>query len=318
MSHAPDVSHWQGVVDWKQVTASGVSVAIAKATQGVSNVDPQFVANRAAMRANKITHRGFYHFADVTSSAVKQAAHFTSTVGTIQPGEFLVLDIEIGSAGSTVANRKWVTDFLNTVTVNGKITANAVWIYSGSGWWNPTIGGWTPPGHPLWLAEYTTATSPRLPSGWSMLSLVAWQWTSTASIPGVKGHCDDSRILQDVAKWSKPLVPAPIIKPVTPVTPVKPIITPVSPVTPPAPKPPLIIVHKPSIPPWPGPFGGPLSRAHGDHVKAVQKGLGLATTGVWDAHTQARMVAYQRVRPLLWRPDGIVGARTYKSCARPV
>ena len=32
--HGPDVSHYQGSVDWKKVSASGVGFAIAKATEG--------------------------------------------------------------------------------------------------------------------------------------------------------------------------------------------------------------------------------------------------------------------------------------------
>jgi GH25 family lysozyme M1 (1,4-beta-N-acetylmuramidase) len=57
----PDVSHYQGSVNWASVKAAGVGLAIAKATEGSSYVDAQFKANwqvcvRARARARAVCY----------------------------------------------------------------------------------------------------------------------------------------------------------------------------------------------------------------------------------------------------------------------
>ena len=41
----PDVSHWQGTIDWHQVKSGGYGFAIAKATEGTKGTDSQFKTN---------------------------------------------------------------------------------------------------------------------------------------------------------------------------------------------------------------------------------------------------------------------------------
>jgi GH25 family lysozyme M1 (1,4-beta-N-acetylmuramidase) len=42
----PDVSRWQGSVDWNKVLAAGAGIGIAKATEGIDFVDPTFTPAR--------------------------------------------------------------------------------------------------------------------------------------------------------------------------------------------------------------------------------------------------------------------------------
>ena len=48
----PDVSHYQGTINWASVKAAGVGFAIAKATEGSGYVDAQFKANWQVRSAN--------------------------------------------------------------------------------------------------------------------------------------------------------------------------------------------------------------------------------------------------------------------------
>ena len=47
----PDVSHYQGAVDWKAVKAAGAAFAFAKASEGLHTNDDQFASNWRASRA---------------------------------------------------------------------------------------------------------------------------------------------------------------------------------------------------------------------------------------------------------------------------
>src|SRR5262245_4828969 len=61
---------------------------------GDLRVDKQANRNRDAMRQLfPNTPRGFYHFLG-TGDPILQAKHFHTVVGDLQPGEFLMLDVE--------------------------------------------------------------------------------------------------------------------------------------------------------------------------------------------------------------------------------
>jgi lysozyme len=88
-----DVSHYQGVVDWQQVAQNGMAFAFAKATEGITYVDPQLAANWDGIRVAGLV-RGAYHFFEPNDDAAQQAQHFLSTV-QLQPGDLPpVLDVE--------------------------------------------------------------------------------------------------------------------------------------------------------------------------------------------------------------------------------
>ncbi|KHF34427.1 Lysozyme M1 precursor [Paenibacillus sp. P1XP2] len=46
-----DVSHWQGVIDWKRVRSAGYSFAFLKATEGPKLVDDRFRVNSQGARS---------------------------------------------------------------------------------------------------------------------------------------------------------------------------------------------------------------------------------------------------------------------------
>ena len=134
----PDVSHYQGAINWPSVKSAGVGFAIAKATEGGSYVDPQFKANWDGMKSAGVPVRGAYHFGhpntDAVSqvslslslppplpfslsnkAAVAQANHFVATVGHLAAGEFAVLDIEAANGEPATSVAKWCNVFVSTV-----------------------------------------------------------------------------------------------------------------------------------------------------------------------------------------------------------
>jgi len=81
----------------------------------------------------------------------------------------------------------------------------------------------------------------------------------------------------------------------------------------PAPKP--VGRHTMKVPKFVGTFG-PGSK--GDHVKAIQRGLGLAVDGIYGPKTRTAVIAWQRRHRLYGRADALIGPRTYKALARPI
>lgn len=75
----PDVSHYQGHVDWAKVKAAGAGFGIAKATEGLTYTDNQFQVNWAGMRSAGLKVRGAYHFGRPGSDAAKQVGDSPAT-----------------------------------------------------------------------------------------------------------------------------------------------------------------------------------------------------------------------------------------------
>ena len=90
----------------------------------------------------------------------------------------------------------WVARFSAEVQAR---TGRAPYIYTPQGWWNPCTGGSAAMRKdPLWVPNYTTASSPAMPSGWTTWQV--WQYTSTGTVPGIHdpGFTDLDRLRSGV------------------------------------------------------------------------------------------------------------------------
>ncbi|MEU6842540.1 GH25 family lysozyme [Streptomyces sp. NPDC046716] len=190
-----DVSSWQGGINWSAVRGAGIEFAWMKATEGTTYKDPTFGTNyRGAHNAGVI--RGAYHFARPDASGgAAQANHFVGNGGAWSrdnmtlPG---VLDIEGSCYGKTrAAMRSWILDFADTYRAR---TGRDVAVYTSASWWDLCTGGWAglSARSPLWVAHWTSAGGPRIPSGFPFWTV--WQYTATGSVRGISGYVDRDRI----------------------------------------------------------------------------------------------------------------------------
>jgi len=185
----PDVSHYQGNINWALVKKAGASFAFAKATEGLDFVDSSFIANRNGMRNENFSPRGYYHFGHPGESASVQAAHFCKTVGALGAEEVAVLDIEVSDSVHPAQVAQWSKDFVDEVMHTLGLPASRVLVYTGAWFWNPQAGGSSLLSeHPLWVSGYTS--TPPMPKGWSTWAF--WQYTDKRVIPGIAGNCDCS------------------------------------------------------------------------------------------------------------------------------
>jgi lysozyme len=188
-----DVSIYQGDIDWYKVAeGSSVKFAYAKCTEGTQYFDPFYNRNHDGAKAHGLSFGG-YHYLDGNYDADEQAEWFlTSSNGRL--GNLLpMLDVE--EPGISVDK---ITQF--TKIVEGQIGTKMI-IYTSAYYWNDVLNGSDAfSGHPLWVANYTDAQQPYLPTGWSTYKL--WQFSSSGSVTGIKGPVDLDTILgslQDIA-----------------------------------------------------------------------------------------------------------------------
>lgn len=177
-----DVSMWQGSIDWQLVKESGIRFVIIKATEGVTYVDPSFIANwDGAKEAGLLVST--YHILWPQLSAAKQAKHFLNTMGERKADFPLALDVELKGAGGNIGAT--VEEVLLALEAG---EGRKPIIYTAQSFWADNVGwapGWWE--YPLWVADYD-ASSPAMPAGWDTYSV--WQYSNTGKVPGIHGNVD--------------------------------------------------------------------------------------------------------------------------------
>lgn len=195
-----DLSHHQGSVDLAAYKRAGHRTIILKATEGVNFVDPAFAARwREAGRQG--LRRVAYHYARNVNSGASEFDFFIRAVdaaGGLGPDDLLCLDSE--DTQTPARARGQASEF----THRGADTGHPVgWLYTGNWYANPNRltpevlpVGW----RRLWLSNYDGSVPDdqvRVPVGWDRSALYARQFTDRATVPGVGGTCDYSRLLID-------------------------------------------------------------------------------------------------------------------------
>ena len=162
-----DVSKWQGTMNWTTAYNAGNRFTFAKATQGTTIVDDQFVANRTGAK-NAGLLIGFYHFAtpdNITDAngdgryddAVAEADWFVANAGAFMGPGYLrpVLDLESNPGGLTNAQlSKFANDFCWRVQ---QLTGQDPLIYCNTNWatnvYNSTVNIYD-----LWIANWNMSS----------------------------------------------------------------------------------------------------------------------------------------------------------------
>lgn len=206
-SPGPDVSSYQGAIDWDAV-AEAADFALIKVSEGRTVDDPQRRRNQVAAAKTNGLLVGAYHFAhpenntavDEAHHAVRAARDAGFRLSSRRKGLFrrtelpLILDYE--TADPQNEDEAWIKKFVDTIQ---KLTGVKPIIYGGSTLRERTKSNF---GCELWLAAYVEEISPLLlPNGWWKLGPTFWQYTDghspsdaagPKSCPGI-GPCDMSQ-----------------------------------------------------------------------------------------------------------------------------
>jgi lysozyme len=194
-----DLSHFNQVASFAEVKADGIVGVIHKATEGLGEVDSQYLNHRSAALAAGLWW-GAYHFA-TGDDAVQQAEHFLSVVSP-GPSDLLVLDFEQNPSGSSMS----VAGAEAFVTYVQQATGRWPGFYSGS-YIKQLLGENTSATLAncwFWLSEYGPAA--HVPANWPTWTM--WQYTDGSvgpephAVSGV-GNCDRDQFNGDMDGLTK-------------------------------------------------------------------------------------------------------------------
>jgi lysozyme len=197
MRYGVDVSHWQGRIAWHRVRNSGISFAIAKATDGTGLVDGSYHRNSRMARRAGIAFTA-YHFARPAAGVAnaRAQADFFVNHAKLQPGDLVpALDLERAGGLGPVALQRWVMAFL--LRVEQRLGVKPM-VYTSPGFWTGPMGNTRTIARAgfrvLWVAHWGTAR-PSVPARhWNGIGWTIWQWTKCGRVRGIHGCVDRDAI----------------------------------------------------------------------------------------------------------------------------
>lgn len=178
-----DVSKWNGKEVSEIVPSDSLTFVICKATQGLTSVDPDFNTNLAAIKRQGLIS-GAYHFYQVGDDPKAQATHFWNTIGAnggldIAP----IVDIEQGSLPKRTVNTKTLQkDLLVFLNALEKSCGKVPMIYTGAAFGQQYLNNPVFAKYPLWLAEYSHSSKPKIPNTWAKIGYKIWQRSDSYKI----------------------------------------------------------------------------------------------------------------------------------------
>ena len=196
-----DVFAGTGTVNWAQAYGGGIRFAFAKASQGTTYTDGQFSTNMVNGKAAGIYMGGYDFACPVTDAAVyctatnatTEANFFLNIAGPYMKSGYLypALDLEEGCGSiSPQAMTNWVVEWMTTIQNWVKTNLNETIvpiIYMSSSYATTSCMTSAVTQYNLWIANWG-ASSPGT-GFWS--SWVYWQFSDTATIPGVGSSQDE-------------------------------------------------------------------------------------------------------------------------------
>lgn len=105
-----DVSHHQGIIDWRKVSARDITFAFIKATEGGDFKDSRFRANwQDARKEGLVT--GAYHFFTFCRPGADQAANFIASVPRVAETLAPVVDLEfVGNCSQRPIKERFIKE----------------------------------------------------------------------------------------------------------------------------------------------------------------------------------------------------------------
>ncbi|MHA2201906.1 MAG: glycoside hydrolase family 25 protein [Candidatus Thorarchaeota archaeon] len=195
-----DLSHWREGVPIRTAKRQGMRFIITKATQGNYFFDSTYEHYRDETKAKGLPF-GAFHYWDASIAPLEQAKYFFDHVGDdidLLP----ILDVEkYGNDGvlSQAAAAQHVHDTLLEIE---KLFGRKAMIYTNYNSWqvltanSPIIAAFA-----LWVASWTTGSSPMLPVGATEWTF--WQYTNNYQVEGYPKGVDANRFNGNEAEFEK-------------------------------------------------------------------------------------------------------------------
>lgn len=190
-----DVSKWQGNINWKKVSVSGVDFVMIRSSFGSEHTDEMLDKNVKGCEEYGIPY-GFYHYTYATTPAEarREAKYFLKQIKGYNPEYPIVLDIE--ESFYKEMSRKQVTDIIVAFM---EVVENAGYygmVYNSPNFIKACINEKTLKKYDIWIACW--GDEDRLAALYDGHYGI-WQYSSTGRVNGINGDVDLDYSYKDYA-----------------------------------------------------------------------------------------------------------------------
>lgn len=212
-----DLSSFQhpsgAAINWTEVAADGYDFAFVKVSEGSYYVNPYYASDAAGAQAAGLFVAPYVFANPNYSTGTLQADYGLDAAGYTPGGKVLppILDIEydpyVSQDGTNTCYGlskaqmvSWIRAF---VTEIDRRTGHLPVFYTTAQWWDKCTGDSKAfRADPLWIAGDASSTKPIMPAAWSTWAY--WQYTSTATVNGIKGGVDNSYVNSSTLALAQP------------------------------------------------------------------------------------------------------------------
>lgn len=185
-----DVSHHQGVIDWKKVKEKAPSLQFVyiKLSEGATYTDPRGIKNAEGAKKNGFLIGG-YHYFRLTSGVREQFEHFSCLLDRINPDLVPMVDVERSDGKARSELQDSLSLFLALLE---KRYHKAPMIYGT----NASYNGYCAPAfndYPLYLGRYGRERPIITGEG----HYTIWQYSESGVIEGIEKQVDFCRFHPD-------------------------------------------------------------------------------------------------------------------------
>ncbi len=177
-----DVSHHQGVIDWRKAKEGGVQFAYIKATEGGDFKDSKFLDNWIECKYADVP-RGAYHFFSFCRPGLVQAQNFLQAVPlepqTLPPALDLEFGDNCGGVPTQAEMEKEVSAFV--AGISGRFSGPPIFYVTSEFYKRYLASGHSKfPPHRLWIRNLL-----REPPQEPMKEWTLWQYASRGRVTGI-------------------------------------------------------------------------------------------------------------------------------------
>ena len=189
-----DVSHWNGIVDWKCVAGSGVRFAMLKCMDKSNRIEINFENNYQECLKNKI-YVGVYIYVMATTKEKAKAA-IEALLGILKNRKIrygVWLDVE----DKVLADLKELPELIESMLTKLHKAGYTAGIYCNLSWYNKYFKGKQ---YLFWIARYPVEDNGEVHSALDPGIGVCWQYSSKGKVPGIAGNVDMDLAKRDISK----------------------------------------------------------------------------------------------------------------------
>ena len=188
-----DVSAYQGVIDWKQVRAGGISFAIIRCGfraygSGQLSYDSYFDRNIREAQAAGIKVGVYFYSSAVNVEEAREEANFVlSKIRGYSLQLPVFIDMESPADGRAIGiSVQTRTDIVKAFCSTVQAAGYRAGVYANKTWFNSYMNTPELTQYTIWLAHWVNASR----SDYSRTRHDIWQYTSSGSVPGINGRVD--------------------------------------------------------------------------------------------------------------------------------